>query len=183
MNECYTKKLFKSMIDRSNLAYTYFQEYKKIRSQEDEDNRELFNKYIFVIPFIKKAYLNESLRLLNIIFEGNEYGLKSLRCKIKACYSIKSIERFDIKFEDANRIIKGLKLIRDKTIAHYDASDLDSIFTEADLTYGDIDNLFSALLNYLKYLIKMSKIDDITLTGYKYSHNDGIQKLLNDLKR
>ncbi|MFZ7203195.1 hypothetical protein ACLSZC_08490, partial [Avibacterium avium] len=96
---------------------------------------------------------------------------------------IKSIERFDIKFEDANRIIKGLKLIRDKTIAHYDTSDLDSIFTEADLTYGDIDNLFSALLNYLKYLIKMSKIDDITLTGYKYSHNDGIQKLLNDLKR
>lgn len=170
--------LIKDIHNRLKIANHYFQEYKEILKQIDSDNGKLYTEYNFSIPFIKKAYFENSLLILCTLFEKNG-GVNFY--KLRKLIGNNKLKRFDKFFTDFNRIYTGLKFVRDKSVAHIEHNNIEEIYQKANVTYKDVDDLLSNAQNYLIYIINSMSINlDIELT-YPYNAQFGMRKIYTKL--
>lgn len=181
MNHLSVLSLIQSIHHKLKLANFYFQEHKEIIKQRDSDNGILYLKYNFSLPFIQKAYFEHSILILCTLFEKDgEASFVKLRTSLeKSNAKLQSLEE---KFVEVHRVIKGLKTIRNKSIAHTDNIDIEKLYEEANLTFQDIDILLSEMLSYLKYLTEQFNTQLVQSITYPYNREFGIKQIYDQLK-
>ncbi|VTM25070.1 Uncharacterised protein [Stutzerimonas stutzeri] len=149
------------IFEKLKIANHYISEWEQIMLQGNSDNGYLFKKYYFSLGFIRHAYLYMSiLTLCTVIDNTGTHNIKNLREKIQTYKSLKIEELTSYIKDDKNSLSKtmnGLKLLRDKTIAHTENLDQNIIFKEAGISKEDISLFINNVIKYINYL--MSFID------------------------
>lgn len=143
------------------IANHYISEWEQIMLQGNSDNGSLFNQYYFSLGFIRHAYLYMSiLTLCTVIDNTGTHNIKNLREKIQTYKSLEIEDLVSYTKDGKNLLsntINGLKLLRDKTIAHTENTDQNKLFKEAGISKSDISLFINSVIRYINYL--MSFID------------------------
>lgn len=158
-----TKKHILPLIDkihkRLDMANHYIKEYSLIREQASKDSGKIFNRYYFSLTYVKKAYLEYAILILTTLYENNgEVNFRNLRIKIENSVDKKLMRAEQYAF-DFERILNGLKTIRDKTIAHLEELDENKFYQFAAISLLDIEKFIQFSQCYLIYLIQNLDID------------------------
>ncbi|OAQ15779.1 hypothetical protein F480_00100 [Bibersteinia trehalosi Y31] len=158
-----TKKHILPLIDkihkRLDMANHYIKEYSLIREQASKDSGKIFNRYYFSLAYVKKAYLEYAILILTTLYENNgEVNFRNLRINIENSVDKKLMRAEQYAF-DFERILNGLKTIRDKTIAHLEELDENKSYQFAAISLLDIEKFIQFSQCYLRYLIQNLDID------------------------
>ncbi|OOF78837.1 hypothetical protein BKG96_04660 [Rodentibacter caecimuris] len=165
---------------RLKMANYYFQEQREIAKQRDTDDGKIYREYRS-LPFIKKAYFEQAVIILCTLFEKTN-PVSLLRLRESLDKEGIPVQKFDDDFKDFERIYNGLKTIRDKSIAHFESSDIEQFYSAANITSSDIDSLFLALLSYLKYLVRLSGVHLGYELTFSYNADYEIKQIYSKLK-
>lgn len=150
-----------AIFEKLKIANHYISEWEQIMLQGNSDNGSLFNQYYFSLGFIRYAYLYMSiLTLCTVIDNTGTHNIKNLREKIQTYKSLEIEDLVSYTKDGKNLLsntINGLKLLRDKTIAHTENTDQNKLFKEAGISKSDISLFINSVIRYINYL--MSFID------------------------
>jgi|GEM_PF-3369307 hypothetical protein len=150
-----------AIFEKLKIANHYISEWEQIMLQGNSDNGSLFNQYYFSLGFIRHAYLYMSiLTLCTVIDNTGTHNIKNLREKIQTYKSLEIEDLVSYTKDGKNLLsntINGLKLLRDKTIAHTENTDQNKLFKEAGISKSDISLFINSVIRYINYL--MSFID------------------------
>jgi hypothetical protein len=149
------------ILKKLEIANHYISEWEQIMLQGNSDNGSLFKQYYFSLGFIRHAYLYMSiLTLCTVIDNTGDNNIKNLREKIQTYKSLEIEDLISYTKDSRNLLsntINGLKLLRDKTIAHTENTDQNKLFKEAGISKSDISLFINSVIKYINYL--MSFID------------------------
>lgn len=160
---------------RLDMANHFIKEYLFIREQSSKDNGEVFNKYYFSLAYVRKAYFEYAIIILTTLYENSgAVNFKKLRESVESFLDSKLI-RADQYATDFERILNGLKIIRDKTIAHLEELDENKFYQDAGITILDIEKFIRISQCYLNYIIhnlgselgQYTKLNDFSNIGLK----------------
>lgn len=150
-----------AIFEKLKIANHYISEWEIIMLQGNSDNGSLLNQYYFSLGFIRHAYLYMSiLTLCTVIDNTGAHNIKNLREKIQTYKSLEIEDLISYTKDSRNLLsntINGLKLLRDKTIAHTENTDQNKLFKEAGISKSDISLFINSVIKYINYL--MSFID------------------------
>lgn len=164
--------------ERLILANFYFKEHQEMLKQRDSDEGELYRKFNFSLPFIQRAYIQNSLLILCTLCEKNDgVNFHKIRLSLKDCKA----KRFEKFFKGFHRIYHAIRLIRNKSIAHMDSENVDKLYKQANVTYKDIEILLEKSLDYLKYLATLSSDIPAEKLTYPYNSQFGIRQIYDKL--
>lgn len=155
----------KEINERLKWAYHYINEWEFIMEQANQDEGFIFKKYYFSLGFIKKSYLETSILVLNTLFERNgAINFYTLRNAIEEKLH-RTIDPFSYK--NLDKVINGLKTIRDKSIAHVDSVNVNQFWKDAGVSKNDIDNLIKKSHKYLLNLLDLAGVkNDFLLSDF-----------------
>ena len=150
-----------AIFEKLKIANHYISEWEQIMLQGNSDNGSLFNQYYFSLGFIRHAYLYMSiLTLCTVIDNTGTHNIKNLREKIQTYKSLEIEDLVSYTKDGKNTLSKtmnGLKLLRDKTIAHTENLDQNILFKESGISKADISLFINNVIKYINHL--MSFID------------------------
>lgn len=150
-----------AIFEKLKIANHYISEWEQIMLQGNSDNGSLFNQYYFSLGFIRHAYLYMSVLILcTVIDNTGDNNIKNLREKIQTCKNLEIkdlISYTEDSKELLSKTINGLRLLRDKAIAHTENIDPDKLFEEAGISKIDISLFIKNVIKYINHL--MSFID------------------------
>jgi hypothetical protein len=150
-----------AIFKKLKIANHYISEWEQIMLQGNPDNGSLFKQYYFSLGFIRHAYLYMSILILcTVIDNTGDNNIKNLREKIQTCKNLEIkdlISYTEDSKESLSKTINGLRLLRDKTIAHTENIDPDKLFEDAGISKIDISLFIKSVIKYIDHL--MSFID------------------------
>ena len=150
-----------AIFKKLKIANHYISEWEQIMLQGNSDNGSLFKQYYFSLGFIRHAYLYMSILILcTVIDNTGDNNIKNLREKIQTCKNLEIkdlISYTEDSKESLSKTINGLRLLRNKIIAHTENIDPDKLFEDAGISKIDISLFIKNVIKYINHL--MSFID------------------------
>lgn len=181
------RNLALTIYEEIKIANHYLQEWYVMCEEDNKTNGNIYKKHYFSIAFIKNAYLEKAILLLGKIFSGDDISLLKLRENTNNYLNNNGKELVDglgkLKPE-VQKIIDGIKTIRDKAIAHSDGiNSMEKWYGEANISKTDLDNLINHTLWFIEELMCKADIDLGKKLTLPYRKDMGIKQIYNCLSR
>ncbi|MGV3058825.1 restriction endonuclease subunit S [[Pasteurella] aerogenes] len=181
------RNLALTIYEEIKIANHYLQEWYVMCEEDNKTNGDVYKKHYFSIAFIKNAYLEKAILLLGKIFSGDDISLLKLRENTNNYLNNNGKELVDglgkLKPE-VQKIIDGIKTIRDKAIAHSDGiNSMEKWYGEANVSKTDLDNLINHTLWFIEELMCKADIDLGKKLTLPYVKDMGIKQIYNCLSK